>query len=425
MSGGFLALLDDVGSTLSGVATASASNITSATKASLKHFDDVAGMVRIGSSKSSAIVVDDIPVNAQAVAETRIAPERELAVVGRIMKGSFLNKLALIPVALGVSAATPFAPWLLPGILAVGGAYLAYEGTEKTLETFFPHMKHKHAHTLQAKTPQELEKKLVSSALRTDVVMSAEIMFIALGAMTGVGGLVPTAIALAAVGAATTAGIYGLVGGLVKVDDIGARAQQMEGESLFARAGRAVGPLMVKALPMAMKGLSYLGTGAMLYIGGALMGHAIPAAEHLFHAAGNIGAHLPSFLSPLSFVAGWAAKSCAEQAVGLIGGLAVISGLKISEPVIGPLKNLAAKILAKSQDNAPEIRDDGPAPAQKPLLLPALAAPAPDTVSPSQIRCDARPSHDFPAAVAAAPISNDNVPKAPVPAPGTCRPGAP
>lgn len=400
MSGGLFALLDDVGSTLSGVAAASASNISSATKASLKHFDDVAGMVRIGSSKSSAIVVDDIPVNAQAVAETRIPPERELAVVGKIMKGSFLNKLALIPVALGVSAATPFVPWLLPAILATGGAYLAYEGTEKSMEMFFPHLKHKHAHALHAKTPQELEKKLVSGALRTDVVMSAEIMFIALGAMTGVGGLVPTAIALAAVGAATTAGIYGLVGGLVKVDDLGAHLQQSKGNSLFARAGRAIGPLLVKALPSAMKGLSYLGTGAMLYIGGALMGHAIPAAEHLFQMAGNIGTHLPPFLSPLSSVAGWAAKSCAEQAVGLIGGLSVISGLKISEPIIGPLKNFAAGILAKSSDREPEADSAAPSPGQKP-------APTQAVTMSSAIRSDARPSRDFPVAATSA-VSNDN-----------------
>lgn len=397
MSGGFLALLDDVASTLSGIAAASAGNISSASKASLKHFDDVAGMIRIGSSKSSAIVVDDIPVNAQAVAETRVAPERELIVIGKIMRGSFLNKLAIIPAAIGVSALAPAAPWLLPAILAAGGAYLAYEGTEKTLEWLWPHGQHK-KRALPARTPQELERKLISSALKTDVVMSAEIMFIALGAMSAASGILPTAIALTAIGALTTAGIYGLVGGLVKLDDVGLVLQGMEGNSLLAKAGRAVGPALVKSLPYIMKGLSCLGTGAMLYVGGALIGHALPAAEHLFHAAGNLGTHLPSFLSSIATPVGWFAKSCAEQAVGLAAGIGLITGAKYGGPIAAPAWDFAKKALRACRDAfTSDAAPDGPAP--RPMLVPfAPIGLMPDIAYSLVIRPAAALSSDFPAA---------------------------
>lgn len=349
MSGGLLALLDDVATMLSGVAAASAKNLSSVSKVGISRFNEVAGMARIGTAKSSAIIVDDIPVNAQAVAENRIDAHRELSVIGRIMKGSLLNKAAIIPLALGVSALTPVAPWLMPAILATGGAYLAYEGAEKTLHKFLPHGGKDHHAGTDTPTAEQTEKKLIAGALRTDVVMSAEIMFIALSAMSASAGLLPTAIALGIVGVGTTVGIYGLVGGLVKLDDAGFKMAAMEGDSLLAKAGRTVGPALVKGLPYFMKGLSYVGTGAMLYVGGALIGHAAPALEHFFHAAGHIGSHLPSMLSPVSGFIGGFAKMAAEAAVGLAGGTAIIGGLKVAEPVLAPLVNFARSLVTKEK----------------------------------------------------------------------------
>jgi predicted DNA repair protein MutK len=294
MPSGLIALLDDV-ATIAKLAAAS--------------LDDVGAAAGKASTKAAGVVIDDTAVTPRYV--VGLAPERELPIIGKIALGSLKNKLLfLLPGALLLTA---FAPFLIVPLLMVGGAYLAFEATEKILETLL----HEHHHSEELvdamADPADLEKLQVSGAIRTDFILSAEIMAIALASLENLT-LVTTAAALFAVSLAITAGVYGIVALIVKLDDIGLHLAERH-----SAAARALGNGLVHVVPKLLVALSGIGTAAMLWVGGGIILHGLeemhildvlPHTLHdwsvaIGHSAGAIGPALEWFVYALgSAVAG-------------------------------------------------------------------------------------------------------------------------
>jgi uncharacterized protein len=249
--------------------------------------DDVAALTKIATKKTAGVLGDDLALNAQQVAGVRA--DRELPVVWAVAKGSLLNKAILVPGALAISAV---APWLVTPLLMLGGGFLCFEGCEKLEHKLF----HSKAEQLAERTrhlsavanPEvdlvALEKEKVKGAVRTDFVLSAEIVAIALGTvataafMTRVWVLVGLALLM-------TAGVYGLVAGIVKIDDAGAWLTRRgdAGTGAAATFQRGLGLGIVRAAPWLMKGLSVAGTIAMFLVGGGILSHGIPGFHELVH----------------------------------------------------------------------------------------------------------------------------------------------
>jgi hypothetical protein len=303
MPSGLIALLDDVAT----IAKFAASSL-----------DDVAGAAGKAGSKAAGVVIDDTAVTPRYV--VGLAPERELPIIGKIAWGSLKNKiLFLLPAALLLTA---FAPWLATPLLMVGGAYLAFEATEKILEKLL----HEHEHEEQLvdamADPVELEKLQVKGAIRTDFILSAEIMAIALASLEHLT-LTTTALALVAVALAITGGVYGVVALIVKLDDIGLHMAERR-----SRSARAFGNALVHIVPKLLTALSGIGTAAMLWVGGGILvlgleelhvAEAVPQAIHdLAHAAG-------SHAGPLAGVVSWLVTALGGAAVGLVIGGAIVA----------------------------------------------------------------------------------------------------
>lgn len=273
--------------------------------------DDVALLTKVASKKTAGVVGDDLALNAQQV--TGLAAERELPVVLAVARGSLLNKAILVPAALGISAVTP---WLVTPLLMFGGAFLCFEGVEKIVHKFF-HAKEEaseRAALAEAVVDERIdlvafEKEKIKGAVRTDFVLSAEIMAIALGSvaeaifLTRV--LVLTVIALA-----MTIGVYGLVALIVKLDDM-ALLLSRQPSAVAKQAGHA----LLRVVPVLMKGLGILGTLAMFLVGGGIFVHGLPA---LHHALSGI-AEKTSFLAPV-------VEQLGVIIVGVVvGGLALLA----------------------------------------------------------------------------------------------------
>ena len=300
MPSGLIALLDDV----AGIAKLAATSL-----------DDVAAAAGKAGTKAAGVVIDDAAVTPNYV--MGLTPDRELPIIWKIAKGSIRNKLLfLLPAALLISA---LAPWLLPPLLMLGGAFLCFEAAEKLLEA----MQGGHdvaAEAIETHNSAELEKQKVSSAIRTDFILSGEIMAISLGTVADKP-IWEQAIVLVVVAILITAGVYGVVGLIVKMDDIGLH--------LARRASyvtRAIGRGLVQAMPILMKILSVVGTAAMLWVGGGLIVHGlhefhfdlIPGTIH--HAAESAAHALPA-VAPL---VDWLVNAIGAGIVGLvIGGIIV------------------------------------------------------------------------------------------------------
>lgn len=265
MPSGLAALLDDV----AGIAKLAAASV-----------DDVAAAAGRAGMKSAGVVIDDTAVTPAYV--TGFTPERELPIIWRIALGSLRNKLLiLLPAALLLSA---FAPWSITPLLMIGGAYLCFEGAEKVLEKFGGH---ESGEAIVESGPQDhalLEKEKIAGAVRTDFILSAEIMAIALADLTSlegaVGGRVPVtgdnwlplAASLALVAIAVTVGVYGVVAAIVKMDDAGIHLAKRP-------ATAAIGRGMVKAMPGLLAFLGIIGTAAMIWVGGGIVLHGL----HEYH----------------------------------------------------------------------------------------------------------------------------------------------
>ena len=294
MPSGLIALLDDVAT----IAKLAASSL-----------DDVAGAAGKASGKAAGVVIDDTAVTPRYV--VGLAPERELPIIGKIAWGSIRNKiLFLLPAALLLTA---FAPFLTTPLLMLGGAYLAFEATEKILEKLLREHEHEEQLVDAMADPHELEKMQVKGAIRTDFILSAEIMAIALASLEHLT-LLTTAIALAVVAVAITVGVYGVVALIVKLDDIGLHMAKRG-----SRARRSFGNALVHVVPKLLTSLSTIGTAAMLWVGGGILFHGL---EEL-HLAGSF----PDALHGLGHRLG--------EASGIFGGLVSWLVTAIGGAVVG------------------------------------------------------------------------------------------
>ena len=260
MASSLLALLDDIASIL----------------------DDVAVLTKVATGKTAGVLGDDLALNAQQV--TGVAADRELPVVWAVAKGSLRNKAILVPAALAISA---LAPWAITPLMIVGGLFLCFEGAEKVTHKLL------HAGQEDATHREELaraivdptvdlvalEKDKIKGAIRTDFILSAEIIVITLGTVA-TAALATRVAVLVGIGVLMTVGVYGLVAGIVKLDD-GALVLSRSG----SEAARSLGRAILAATPWLMKGLSVAGTAAMFLVGGGILTHGVPALHHLVDAA--------------------------------------------------------------------------------------------------------------------------------------------
>jgi predicted DNA repair protein MutK len=278
------ALLKVIGASLDDAALA-AKRMTAAS------LDDVGASAKTAAVKSAGVVVDDAAAMPQYANGLHAA--RELPVVARIALGSLINKIVLIPVALLLSV---YAPWAIPPLLVAGGLFLCLEGVEGVHEKLAPHAEEA-CDDAPPLPPEAAERKKVWEAIRTDGVLSAEIIVISLGTMLAAP-LTQKALALALVGLSMTALVYGAVALIIKMDDIG--LVLLERGIRRGNAGlRQLGNGLVAAMPRVLVALSYLGTVAMLAVGGGILAHHLPFVEHLAAQAGGLAGVVELLLATL------------------------------------------------------------------------------------------------------------------------------
>jgi predicted DNA repair protein MutK len=289
MATGLLALLDDVAALV---------------KVSAASLDDVPTQVAKTTGKVSGIVIDDTAVTPKYV--VGLDPSRELAIIYKIAKRSLVNKLIfLAPAALLLGN---FLPWAITPLLMLGGAYLCFEGYEKVHSMFSPHDDHEEqADALKVITPEELEKERVTGAVRTDFILSAEIVAIAYATVADQPPVTQIAV-LVAVAVFITAAVYGFVGLIVKADDIGLHLAKEKHSPGVRGFGRGI----VKFMPRFLKILSYVGTAAMLWVGAEIVAHGIPFIHHQLEALEHALAGVPALA--------WLAKVIACALGGLVLG---------------------------------------------------------------------------------------------------------
>ena len=291
--------------------------------------DDVALLTKVAMRKTAGVLGDDLALNAQQVAG--VSANRELPVVWAVARGSAINKTILVPGALAISAV---APWAVTPLLMLGGAFLCYEGFEKIAHKLLHSKAEDAAHEAElmhaladpAADLVAIERDKIKGAVRTDFILSAEIIVITLGTVAnstfGTRVLVLTAIAVI-----MTVGVYGLVGAIVKLDDGGQHLSLRSGQTAFARMQRGVGGAILAGAPWLMRGLSVAGTAAMFLVGGGILVHGIPPLHHAFERlAGGLAELLGmgDTLRALTLIA-------FDGATGIVAGalvLGIVTGLR-------------------------------------------------------------------------------------------------
>ncbi|MFP5494600.1 MAG: DUF808 domain-containing protein [Gammaproteobacteria bacterium] len=278
--------------------------------------DDVALMTKMAAKKTAGVLGDDLALNAQQVSGVRA--EREIPVVWAVAKGSFVNKLILVPAALLISA---FAPWAVTPLLMLGGAYLCFEGFEKLAHSFFHKRTEEQAHLVEAVADPAtdlvaFEKDKIKGAIRTDFILSAEIIAITLGTVADAP-LMQQVIVLSGIAIVMTIGVYGLVAGIVKLDDLGLWLTQKPGQ-----AARSIGGAILRAAPYMMKSLSVIGTAAMFMVGGGILTHGVPVVHHWIETVSQSTGGLAWLMPPLlNAVAGIIAGAVVLAVVSVVGNL--------------------------------------------------------------------------------------------------------
>jgi hypothetical protein len=248
--------------------------------------DDVSIMTKVAAKKTAGVLGDDLALNAQQV--SGVSADRELPVVWAVCKGSALNKVILVPAALAISAV---APWAVLPLMMVGGLYLCYEGVEKLAHKLLHSDAEERSHHVElvqavadpAVDIVDYEKDKIKGAIRTDFILSAEIIVISLGSVAGAPFMQQVAV-LAAIAVLMTVGVYGVVAGIVKLDDLGLHLHGKTGTGALAGVQRAVGAAILRMAPWLMKSLSVLGTAAMFMVGGGILTHGIHAVGETFKA---------------------------------------------------------------------------------------------------------------------------------------------
>jgi len=346
MSIGLIALLDDI----AGLAKVAAASL-----------DDVTAQAAKAGAKAAGVVIDDAAVTPRYV--TGFSASRELPIVGKIALGSLKNKLIyLLPAALLLSL---FAPWAITPLLMIGGAYLCYEGSEKVFEALFPHGAHEHEAAVGAatRTAQNVEDEKVSGAIKTDFILSAEIMAITLASVPA-GSTWMQATVLAVVGIGITALVYGGVALIVKADDAGVAmaasnrpVSRMLGRAVPGRsptgADRALAPLtkvfgrgLVKGMPALLKILGIVGTAAMVWVGGGIIVHGLEGYGFawLGHAIHDVAAAAGHAVPALAGAVEWLVSAAASGLVGLILGAVLIPLIHfIAVPLLKALRGGSRK----------------------------------------------------------------------------------
>ena len=300
-----LALIDDIAMLLDDVAAMT----KVAAKQSATAADDVAAMTQLAAKKTAGVLGDDLALNAQQV--TGVKADRELPVVWAVAKGSFFNKVILVPAALVISA---IAPWMITPLLMLGGLFLCFEGAEKLLHIYLQSQHDKQAHheqLAQAVANEEIdllefEKEKIKGAIRTDFILSAEIIVISLGTAAAAS-LGQQLAVLVGISLIMTVGVYGLVGAIVKIDDAGLYLIEQGNKAL-----KVLGQGLLAFAPLLMKTLSVLGTAAMFLVGGGILLHGIPLIGHA----------VENGLSGMGWLTGLL-SNLAGGVVGLLAGLVV------------------------------------------------------------------------------------------------------
>jgi predicted DNA repair protein MutK len=328
MSVGLAALFDDIAS-LAKVAAASV--------------DDIAGQAAKAGTKAAGVVIDDTAVTPRYL--TEFSPARELPIIARIALGSLKNKLLiLLPVALALSFLLPQA---ITPLLMIGGAYLCYEGAEKVYELLLPHGAHAHEAKLEtvALDAKTFEEQKIASAIKTDFILSAEIMAITLAAVPSDSPL-NQAIILAVVGVGITAAVYGVVALIVKADDFGLALARLAPDSRAAAPLRASGRAIVLAMPWLLGALSAIGTAAMIWVGGGIILHGLEeyglsGPSHALHDAGTAVARAIPFAKPMF---AWLVEAAGAGVAGFaIGLLAIPFTSRVLSPLWRRAKSLARR----------------------------------------------------------------------------------
>ena len=299
MASSLLALLDDVATVL----------------------DDVALLTKVAAKKTAGVLGDDLALNAQQVAG--VAADRELPVVWAVAKGSALNKAILVPAALAISA---FAPWAVTPLLMVGGAFLCYEGFEKLAHKFLHSRADddaRHAELTRAVADPAVdlvafERDKIKGAVRTDFILSAEIVAITLGTVATFEFLTQVSV-LAGIAIIMTVGVYGFVAGIVKLDDAGLVLSRRN-----SRASQALGAAILKTAPWLMKALSVAGTAAMFLVGGGILSHGVPALHHWIESLTQGAGGLAGTLLPL----------LVDAVAGLVAGAIVLGVVSLAKRLV-------------------------------------------------------------------------------------------
>ena len=308
-AGSLLALLDDIATIL----------------------DDVSVMTKVAAKKTAGVLGDDLALNAQQV--SGVNAERELPVVWAVAKGSFINKLILVPSALAISY---FIPWLITPLLMIGGAYLCFEGFEKIAHKFL-HKQDDESHSkalAQAVADPKidmvaLEKDKIKGAIRTDFILSAEIIVIALGTVANeVFSKQVTVVSLIAV--VMTVGVYGLVAGIVKLDDLGLHLMLKKGKSFYRQLQRKIGERILAFAPYLMRTLSVVGTAAMFMVGGSIIGHGVPVLHHFSESIAEVMHDLSAIGAVMAIIA----PVIVDGIIGLIVGAICVAVYEIVKKLL-------------------------------------------------------------------------------------------